>query len=649
MAKYDESSISILEGLEAVRKRPGMYIGSVTTKGLNHLIYEIVDNSVDEHLAGECDTIYVTLEADGSCTVEDNGRGIPVGMHAKGVSAARVVFSTLHAGGKFDNTVYKTSGGLHGVGSSVVNALSTRMDIEISRDGFIHHDGYERGVPVVKLEKGLLPTLGKTKKHGTKINFLPDPEIFEKTRFREEDIKSRMHETAYLNPKLTIIYEDRREDKEKRPDGQPEHIEFHEPDGIVGFVKDMNKKQKLEGLHDVISFHGEAEGIEVDVAFQYTDEFHENILGFCNNIFNSEGGAHITGFKTAFTAVINSYARELGVLKDKDPNFNGAEVRSGMTAVVSVKHPDPRFEGQTKTKLDNQDASKAVMKVTNDEIPLFMDRNLEILKTIIGNAEKAAKIRKAEERARTNLLTKQKFSFDSNGKLANCESRDAPKCEIFIVEGDSAGGSAKTARDRMYQAILPIRGKILNVEKASMDKVLANAEIKTMINAFGCGFSEGYGNDFDISKLRYDKIVIMADADVDGAHISTLLLTLFYRFMPELINEGHVYVAMPPLYKVQPSKGEEIYLYDDAELERYRRVHEGEKFTLQRYKGLGEMDAEQLWETTLDPERRKMKRIEIEDGKQADYITSLLMGNDVADRRAHIYKHANEAEVDFVG
>ena len=636
---YDESSIAILEGLEAVRKRPGMYIGSVTTKGLNHLIYEIVDNSVDEHLAGACDTIWVTLEKDGSCTVEDNGRGIPVGMHAKGVSAARVVFSTLHAGGKFDNSVYKTSGGLHGVGSSVVNALSTYMDVEISREGYIHHDRYEQGNPTVKLENGLLPTIGKTKKTGTKINFLPDPTIFEKTRFKEEDVKSRMHETAYLNPKLTIVFEDRRKDV-------VEHIEFHEPDGIVGFVKDINKKQNLEALHEVISFKGESDGIEVEVAFQYTGEFHENILGFCNNIYNSEGGAHITGFKTAFTAIINSYARELGILKDKDANFNGAEVRSGMTAVVSVKHPDPRFEGQTKTKLDNQDANRATGKVTNDEMPLYFDRNLEVLKTVISCAEKAAKIRKAEEKARTNLLTKQKFSFDSNGKLANCESRDATKCEIFIVEGDSAGGSAKTARDRMYQAILPIRGKILNVEKASLDKALENAEIKTMINAFGCGFSEGYGNDFDITKLRYDKIVIMADADVDGAHISTLLLTLFYRFMPELIFEGHVYVAMPPLYKVVPQKGEEEYLYDDAALEKYRKAHANEKFTLQRYKGLGEMDADQLWETTLNPKTRKMKRIEIEDGMMASEITALLMGNDVPPRREYIYAHAHDAELD---
>ena len=633
---YGADSIAVLEGLEAVRVRPGMYIGSVSRKGLNHLIYEIVDNSVDEHLAGFCDTIKVTLEADGSCTVEDNGRGIPVGMHAKGVSAARVVFTTLHAGGKFDNNAYKTSGGLHGVGSSVVNALSTYMDVEISREGAIHHDRYERGVPTVKLEKGLLPVIGQTRKTGTRINFLPDPEIFEKTRFYEEDVKSRMHETAYLNPNLTIVYEDKR-------GPETEKIVFHEPEGIKGFVKDINKN--LETVTDVISFKGECDGIEVEVAFQYTNEFHENILGFCNNIYNSEGGTHLTGFKTTFTTVINSYARELGTLKEKDANFTGTDVRNGMTAVVSVKHPDPRFEGQTKTKLDNQDAVKAVSKVTNDEIQLFFDKNLETLKAVIECAEKAAKIRKTEERAKTNLLQKQKFSFDSNGKLANCESRDAEKCEIFIVEGDSAGGSAKMARNRMYQAIMPIRGKILNVEKASIDKILANAEIKTMINAFGCGFSEGYGNDFDITKLRYDKIIIMADADVDGSHIATLLLTLFYRFMPELIFEGHVYIAMPPLYKAMPSRGEEEYLYDDAALEKYRKTHTG-SFTLQRYKGLGEMDAEQLWETTLDPERRLLKRVEIEDGRMASDITAMLMGNDVAPRKEFIYSHATEAELD---
>lgn len=634
---YDASSITVLEGLEAVRKRPGMYIGSVSTKGLNHLIYEIVDNAVDEHLAGVCDTIKVILEADGSATVIDNGRGIPVGMHEKGISAERLVFTTLHAGGKFDNSAYKTSGGLHGVGSSVVNALSTRMTVTVKTGGFIYEDKYERGIPVIPLENGLLPVKGKTKETGTTINFLPDDTIFDKTRFKEDDVKSRLHETAYLNPELTICFEDRRRE-------EPEIITYHEPEGITGFIKDMNKAQ--ETVHDVIYFSGESEGISVEAAFQYINEFHENVLGFCNNIYNSEGGTHLTGFKTMFTNVINTYARELGILKEKDANFTGADVRNGMTAVISIKHPDPRFEGQTKTKLDNQDAAKVVSKVTGEEISRFFDRNLETLKSIISCAEKAAKIRKSEERAKTNMLTKQKFSFDSNGKLANCESKDPSKCEIFIVEGDSAGGSAKTARNRMFQAILPIRGKILNVEKASIDKVLANAEIKTMINAFGCGFSEGYGNDFDIHKLRYDKIIIMTDADVDGSHISILLLTLFYRFMPELIFEGHVYIAMPPLYKAMPSKGQEQYLYDDKALEKYRRTHKG-PFTLQRYKGLGEMDAEQLWETTLNPETRMMKLVEIEDARMASEVTELLMGTEVPPRKTFIYDHAVDADLDI--
>ena len=635
---YDADSISVLEGLEAVRKRPGMYIGSVSRKGLNHLIYEIVDNAVDEHLAGYCSLIHVVLEKDGSCTVEDNGRGIPVDMHAKGVSAERLVFTTLHAGGKFDNSAYKTSGGLHGVGSSVVNALSTYLDIKISRDGYVHHDHYERGIPTIELEAGLLPKLGKTRGTGTCVNFLPDPEIFEKTRFGAADVKSRLHETAYLNPELTIHFEDRRGD-------MIEDIQYHEPEGIVGFIRDLNKN--AQPLHDPVYFKGEADGIQVEIAFQFTNEFRENVLGFCNNIYNAEGGTHLTGFKTTFTTVMNTYAREIGVLKDKDPNFTGADIRNGMTAVVSIKHPAPRFEGQTKTKLDNQDASRATGKVTGEQLVLFFDRNLETLKTVLSCAEKAAKIRKTEERAKTNLLTKQKYSFDSNGKLANCEKKDPSLCEIFIVEGDSAGGSAKTARDRNYQAILPIRGKILNVEKATIDKVLANAEIKTMISAFGCGFSEGYGNDFDITKLRYDKIVIMADADVDGAHISTLLLTLFYRFMPELIYEGHVYIAMPPLYKVMPKKGQEEYLYDDKALEKYRRSHKPGSFTLQRYKGLGEMDAQQLWETTLNPETRMMKRVEIEDARMASDVTEILMGSDVPPRKAFIYEHATDAELDI--
>ena len=633
---YGAENIVVLEGLEPVRERPGMYIGSTSTKGLNHLIYEIVDNSVDEHLAGCCDRISVTLEKDGSATVEDNGRGMPVEMHAKGVSAERVIFTTLHAGGKFDDSAYKTSGGLHGVGSSVVNALSNHMKVTIKRNGHVYEDEYEKGKPVTQLVNGLLPEVGNTRQTGTKVNFTPDDTIFEKTVFKAEDVKSRLHETAYLNPNLTIIFQDLRGE-------EPEKIEYHEPEGIIGFVKALNKGQ--EGIHDVVYYKGEAEGVEVEAAFQYVNEFREVVLGFCNNIYNSEGGTHITGFKTMFTNIIKTYARQLGTLKDKDSNFTGPDVRNGMTAVVSIKHHDPRFEGQTKTKLDNQDAAKAVSKVTGDEAVHYFDRNLEVLKSVIACAEKSAKIRKTEEKAKTNLLTKPKYSFDSNGKLANCGSRDASKCEIFIVEGDSAGGSAKTARNREYQAILPIRGKILNVEKASIDKVLANAEIKTMINAFGCGFSEGYGNDFDITKLRYDKIIIMADADVDGAHICTLLLTLFYRFMPDLISEGHVYIAMPPLYKAMPSRGEEEYLYDDAALAKYRKTHKG-NFTLQRYKGLGEMDPHQLWETTLAPERRMLKRVSIEDPMIASDTTELLMGTDVPPRKAFIHENAKDAMLD---
>ena len=638
---YDAGSISVLEGLEAVRKRPGMYIGSVSRKGLNHLIYEIVDNAVDEHLAGYCSNIEVTLEKDGSCTVKDNGRGIPVDMHAKGVSAERLVFTTLHAGGKFDNSAYKTSGGLHGVGSSVVNALSTYLDIKISRDGYVHHDHYERGVPTIELEEGLLPKLSRTRQTGTCVNFLPDPEIFEKTRFSSTEVKSRLHETAYLNPELTIHFMDLRGDT-------PEDITYHEPDGIVGYIKDLNHNS--EALHEPVYLKGEADGIQVEAAFQYTNEFRENVLGFCNNIYNAEGGTHLTGFKTTFTTVMNSYAREIGVLKEKDANFTGADIRNGMTAVVSIKHPEPRFEGQTKTKLDNQDAARATGKVMSEQLVLYFDRNLETLKTILSCAEKAAKIRKTEERAKTNLLTKQKYSFDSNGKLANCEKKDPSLCEIFIVEGDSAGGSAKTARDRNYQAILPIRGKILNVEKATIDKVLANAEIKTMINAFGCGFSEGYGNDFDITKLRYDKIIIMADADVDGAHIATLIMTLFFRFMRPVIENGYLYIATPPLYSVKKGNKEQRYCWTDKELEQLVNEMSNGKgdagLHIQRYKGLGEMSKEQLWETTMSPENRILRQVSIENAADADRIFSMLMGDDVPPRRQFIEQNATYATID---
>ena len=631
---YDGNSISVLEGLDPVRKRPGLYIGSVGTKGLNHLIYEIVDNSVDEHLAGYCSEITVTLEKDGSATVEDNGRGIPVDINEQvGRPAVEVVFTTLHAGGKFGDGNYKISGGLHGVGSSVVNALSLWLEVNVKRDGKIYNQRYEQGKVCYDLKEA-----GKCRKNdtGTKVSFFPDAEIFEKIYFKADAIKSRLHETAYLNPNLTIIFINKRV-------GEEEEVTFHEENGIKAFISDMNKEK--EKVTDIIYFKKEQDGIEVEIAFQYINDFTENISGFCNNIYTQEGGTHITGFKSILTSTINQYARELGILKEKDNNFTGADVRNGLVAVVAVKHPDPRFEGQTKTKLDNPDAEKVTKSIAGEQLTLFFDKNLETLKNVISCAEKSAKIRKAEERTKTNLLSKSKFSIDSNGKLSNCESRKPEECEIFIVEGDSAGGSAKSARNRKTQAIMPIRGKILNVEKASMDKVLANAEIKTMINAFGCGFSEGYGNDFDIEKLRYNKIILMTDADVDGAHIDTLLLTFFYRFMPELITHGHIYIATPPLYKVVPKKGEGEYLYDDKALEKYRKHHTG--FTLQRYKGLGEMDPKQLWETTLNPETRILKQVEIEDAKMASDVTSMLMGSEVAPRRNFIYTHATDAELDI--
>ena len=631
---YDGNSISVLEGLDPVRKRPGMYIGSVGTKGLNHLIYEIVDNSVDEHLAGYCSEITVTLEKDGSATVEDNGRGIPVDINEQvGRPAVEVVFTTLHAGGKFGDGNYKISGGLHGVGSSVVNALSLWLEVNVKRDGKIYNQRYEQGKVCYDLKEA-----GKCRKNdtGTKVSFFPDAEIFEKIYFKADAIKSRLHETAYLNPNLTIIFINKRV-------GEEEEVTFHEENGIKAFISDMNKEK--EKVTDIIYFKKEQDGIEEEIAFHYINDFTENISGFCNNIYTQEGGTHITGFKSVLTSTINQYARELGILKEKDNNFTGADVRNGLVAVVAVKHPDPRFEGQTKTKLDNPDAEKVTKSIAGEQLTLFFDKNLETLKNVISCAEKSAKIRKAEERTKTNLLSKSKFSIDSNGKLSNCESRKPEECEIFIVEGDSAGGSAKSARNRKTQAIMPIRGKILNVEKASMDKVLANAEIKTMINAFGCGFSEGYGNDFDIEKLRYNKIILMTDADVDGAHIDTLLLTFFYRFMPELITHGHIYIATPPLYKVVPKKGEGEYLYDDKALEKYRKKHTG--FTLQRYKGLGEMDPKQLWETTLNPETRILKQVEIEDAKMASDVTSMLMGSEVAPRRNFIYTHATDAELDI--
>ncbi len=638
--KYNADSITVLEGLEAVRRRPGMYIGSVGTKGLNHLIYEILDNSVDEHLAGYCTEIWVTLDPDGSCTVRDNGRGIPVGIHKKGVSAERVVMTTLHAGGKFNASSYKISGGLHGVGSSVVNALSSYMRIRVFQDGKIYEDEYSRGIPTKELSDGMPPVIGKTREKGTEIRFIPDPEIFEKTQFRAEWLMSRLHETAYLNPELSIHYCDRRGEEEILAD-------YHEPEGLRAFVRDLDRDCG-EAVSPEIYFRGRAENTELECCIQFTDSFEENILGFCNDIYTQEGGTHIVGFKTKFTQLINGYARELGLLKEKDPNFTGADTRNGMTAVIALKYPEPIFEGQTKTKLASLDAAKHVAAIAGEELSHYFDRNIEVVKAIIGCAEKSARIRRQEEKAKTNLLSKSKYSFDSNGKLANCISREPENCEIFIVEGDSAGGSAKSSRDRNTQAILPLRGKILNVEKASIDKVLANAEIKTMINAFGCGFSEGYGNDFDISKLRYHKIILMTDADVDGSHIDTLLLTFFYRFMPDLIREGHVYVSMPPLYLATPSAKKEKaeYLYDDKALLRYREKHREGSYEIKRFKGLGEMDPSELWETTLNPENRVLKRVEIEDARLASEVTGMLMGTEVGPRREFIYEHAREATID---
>ena len=675
--QYNADSITVLEGLEPVRTRPGMYIGGVGSKGLNHLVYEILDNSVDEHLAGYCTEIWVTLEKNGSCTVRDNGRGLPVDLHQKGVSAERVILTTLHAGGKFDNQAYKTAGGLHGVGSSVVNALSKEMTVEVSRDGKVYRDTYARGIPTTELTGGLLPVVGKSKSTGTTINFLPDDEIFEKTVFKSEWIKSRLHETAYLNPELTIHFSDLREitanavhpeNLTAGEDGQisfgldeksldaaaesaqkkqgGEHIDYHEPDGLKAYIKDLNSGD--DAVTELIYFKDTYNDCEVECCLQYVDAFEENIHGFCNNIFTQEGGTHITGFKTRYTQLINTYARQLGILKDKDQNFTGADTRNGMTCVIAIKYKNPIFEGQTKTKLASAEAAADVAYVTGEKLEHYFDRNIETVKAIISCAEKSAKIRKAEEKAKTNLLSKSKYSFDSNGKLKVCTSKDPSKCEIFIVEGDSAGGSAGTGRNREFQAILPIRGKILNVEKASIDKVLANAEIKTMINSFGCGFSEGYGNDFDISKLRYHKIILMTDADVDGSHIDTLLLTFFYRFMPELIYNGHVYVSMPPLYLVTPKSknGKPQYLYNDHELSKYQKDHEPSTYELKRFKGLGEMDPPDLWATTLDPERRVLKRVEIEDARLASEVTEMLMGTEVGPRRNFIYEHAHEAEID---
>ena len=625
--EYGADQIQILEGLEAVRKRPGMYIGSTSIRGLHHLVYEIVDNSVDEALAGYCTEINVTIEKDNSITVIDNGRGIPVGInHKANKPAVEVVFTVLHAGGKFGGGGYKVSGGLHGVGASVVNALSEWLEVKIHKDGKLYQQRYERGKVMYPLKE-----IGVTDHNGTEVRFLPDKEIFEETEFDYNTLRQRLREMAFLTKGIKIVLRDNRLE-------EPKIRTFHYEGGIKEYVEYLNKsKEKL--YDDIIYCEGQRGDVYVEVALQHNDSYQESTYSFVNNITTPEGGTHVTGFKSGFAKLINSYARnELGLLKEKDANLSGADIRSGMQAIISVKHPDPQFEGQTKTKLSNTDVTKAVDDIVKEQLTVYFDRNYDVLKDICDRAVSLSK-KKALEKSKINL---NKFSFEGNGKLAKQESNDSSKCEIFIVEGDSAGGSAKTARNRKYQAILPLRGKILNVEKKTVAKVLENAEIKALINAFGCGFMQGYGNDFDINKLNYDKIIIMTDADVDGAHIATLLLTFLYRFMPELIKQGYVYLAQPPLYKVEKNK-KVWYAYDDDELNQIlTEIGRDGNNKIQRYKGLGEMDADQLWETTMDPEKRILLKVTMDEAatSEIDLTFTTLMGDKVEPRREFIEENA---------
>ncbi|ABX40683.1 DNA gyrase/topoisomerase IV subunit B [Lachnoclostridium phytofermentans] len=642
MEQYNGSQIVVLEGLEAVRKRPGMYIGSTGTRGLHHLIWEILDNGIDEHLAGFCNQLEITLLKDGGISIADHGRGVPVDIHpTKKIPTARVVYTILHAGGKFGGSVYKVSGGLHGVGASVVNALSTRMIVEIRRDGKIYRDEYEHGGhPCVELENGMLPVVGKCNKSdtGTKVTFYPDPTIFETVEFKAETITKKLKEVAFLNKNLSIVFYDQNTGFKKT---------YCEEFGIKSFVSYINREASV--IHEEpIYIEGKSGDIEVEVALQYTNSFSEQINAYCNRINVVDGGTLVTGFKTALTRVMNQYARELGVLKEKDENFDGKDIRNGLVTIISIKHPDPQFEGQTKTKLGNTDAKSAVEDVFSGEVTRFFDKNVEILKAILENSMRSYTARKASDKARSAVL-KQLNDIDTKSKLASCSSKKPEECEVYIVEGDSAGGTVKTARNRRTQAVLPLRGKIINVEKATLEKILVNNEIKSMIASFGCGI----GEDFDISKLRYDKIIILTDADVDGAHISTLLLTFFYRFMPELIMEGKIYRGLPPLYRVEyeTSEGKKKkkfeYIYNDFELDKFRKNTKHKIIHIQRYKGLGEMDAEQLWETTLNPETRVLAQVSITDTVDADETTTLLMSNNVPPRRAFIMDEAKYAKLDI--
>ncbi len=627
--EYGADQIQILEGLEAVRKRPGMYIGSTSIRGLHHLVYEIVDNSVDEALAGFCDTITITINEDNSVTVTDNGRGIPVGINQKaGLPAVEVVFTVLHAGGKFGGGGYKVSGGLHGVGASVVNALSEWLEVEICREGKVYNQRYERGKVMYPLKEVGTCDLEKT---GTKVTFLPDKEIFDETVFDYETLKQRFREMAFLTKGLCIVIRDERQE-------EPIEKSFHYEGGIKEFVQYLNKS-KTPLYEQIIYCEGEKDGVMVEVAMQHNDSYTDNTYGFVNNITTPEGGMHVEGFRKALTKTFNEYARKNKLLKDSEPNLSGEDIREGLTAIISVKISDPQFEGQTKQKLGNSEARTAVDNIVSNQLEIFLEQNPVVGKTTVEKSVLAQRAREAARKARD--LTRRKSALDGMalpGKLADCSDKDPVNCEIYIVEGDSAGGSAKTARDRATQAILPLRGKILNVEKARLDKIYANAEIKAMITAFGTGIHD----DFDISKLRYHKIIIMTDADVDGAHISTLLLTFLYRFMPELIKQGYVYLAQPPLYKLEKNK-KVWYAYSDEELNNIlTEVGRDGNNKIQRYKGLGEMDAEQLWETTMDPENRILLRVTMNEdaSSELDLTFTTLMGDKVEPRREFIEENA---------
>ena len=627
--EYGADEIQILEGLEAVRKRPGMYIGSTSSRGLHHLVYEIVDNAVDEALAGFCDTIHVTINPDNSVTVTDNGRGIPVGInHKSGLPAVEVVFTVLHAGGKFGGGGYKVSGGLHGVGASVVNALSVWLEVEICHEGKVYRQRYERGKVAKKLEVIGECEPGKT---GTKVTFLPDGEIFETTIFDYSILQQRFREMAFLTKGLKIVLRD------ERPQ-EPIEKTFHYEGGIKEFVEYLNRST-TPLYEQIIYCEGIVNNVSVEVAMQHNDSYNENSYGFVNNITTPEGGTHIVGFRNALTKTFNDYARKNKLLKDNEPNLTGEDIREGLTAIISVKIEDPQFEGQTKQKLGNSEARGAVDSVVSEQLQIFLEQNPQVAKVTVEKSVMAQRASEAARKARD--LTRRKSALDGMslpGKLADCSDKNPEKCEIYIVEGDSAGGSAKTARDRATQAILPLRGKILNVEKARLDRIYGNAEIKAMITAFGTGIHE----DFDISKLRYHKIIIMTDADVDGAHISTLLLTFMYRFMPDLIKEGYVYLAQPPLYKLERNK-KVWYAYSDEELDSIlQEVGRDNNNKIQRYKGLGEMDAEQLWDTTMDPEHRVLLRVTMDDetASELDLTFTTLMGDKVEPRREFIEENA---------